>query len=205
MAQFFKQYLAEVGITLEIETFDQATFTGLVAFRPHPMDWNLAFATTDCSPDAYVGPYYILHEEMIGIWNWGGWKNTEFSALVDAHWTEVNDQARAELFKEAHGIAAEEIACLWLYNEKITVGYNEDFKGWRWVAHPMQGHGSGLYPISLVEVYHVPSQQQTTITQIKTTVETQVTTAVAEFSYAIVFAMGLALFVPLVFTRRRRK
>lgn len=204
ISQFVQSYLAEVGITLELQQFESTTFYNEVAFKPaETHEWNIAYARTDCSPDACVGPYFILHQDMLGDWNWGGWDNKEFSDLITEAFTEIDDQARANLYKRANTIAAEDVSNIWLYNMLQSVAYNEDFQGWRWIAHPMQGFGHGLYPLSMINIYYVPAQQVTTMTAIETTVQT-VTTAVSEFTS--ITALGLAaLLVPFALTRRRKK
>jgi len=201
MAQFFESYLAEVGIDLEIIALESTAAMAARAFRPGPFWWHLAWHGSDCSPDAWVGPVQSLHKDMIGIWNIGAYNNSEINELLDVGFTELDDQARANIYKKVASIAARDVPILWLYNGKQTVAYNEDFRGWRWIAHPMQGIGHGLYPLSLIDVYYVPIQEA----PITTTIET-VTTIVPEFSSAVAIVMGLAaLFVPIAVTRRRRK
>lgn len=123
--QIIQSNLAEIGINVELDQQNDATFWDVTVNKPENMQLSLKEWTGN--PDLlYTFQYYT--DEMKGEWNWEYFSDTRFSELRDAAWVESDEAKRGEMYKEMQTIMEDSGAFLFINNPPALALYNNKIK-----------------------------------------------------------------------------
>ncbi len=128
-------YLQEVGITLNLNVVDNATWTADRTAGKIPvtgMTWNALYPDGDFQMYNY---FYSSNSEAQGVY----YDNTEFDKALDDARTLTDETERAELYKKADSLLSlEDYACIPLYypqSQFIAKPYVENYKVGNLIYH----------------------------------------------------------------------
>jgi peptide/nickel transport system substrate-binding protein len=123
-AQIIADNLAPLGITVNIRTVDFATWLDEQSsghFDMLMMGW-----LGNIDPDDF---YYAQHHTE-GTSNAQKFSDPEVDRLLDAGRVETNQKARAEIYRKAATIIADEGSYIYLYNPSVIQAWNKDMSGY---------------------------------------------------------------------------
>ena len=121
-AQIMQANLAEAGITLELNGQDEGTFWSLDEARAADLQLHLKSWT------GYPDGYYIMQyftEEQIGYWNWEGFADAEFEALLVQARDTSDEAARGEIYKTMQAIMEDSGSFAFVSNEMTGLLYRD--------------------------------------------------------------------------------
>lgn len=128
-------YLSEVGINLELNVVDSATYSADRTAGKIPLtgvQWNALYPDGDFQMYNY---FYSSNSDAQGVF----YNNPEFDALLDEARKSTDEAERAELYKEADRILSlEDYACIPLYypqSQFIAKPYVEGYKVGNLIYH----------------------------------------------------------------------
>ncbi len=132
VAQAVGAYLSVVGINAVPTTSDYSAYVGqlFVPAEAQTLDMSM-FGYAPPGPDAALGMYFISHNSQIaprGL-NTAYYDNADYSALIDAAFTNPDREARAELLCEAQKIIWEDAPWLFLYFQDFPIVYRTGLEG----------------------------------------------------------------------------
>ncbi|MDX1881901.1 ABC transporter substrate-binding protein [Mycolicibacterium sp. 120270] len=123
-AQIIADNLAPLGITVDIRTVDFATW--LDEQNSGHFDMLMMGWLGNIDPDDF---YYAQHHTN-GTSNAQKYSNPEVDRLLDAGRVETNQDARAEIYRTAATIIADECSYIYLYNPSVIQAWNKDMTGY---------------------------------------------------------------------------
>lgn len=123
-AQIIADNLAPLDITVNIRTVDFATW--LDEQNSGHFDMLMMGWLGNIDPDDY---YYAQHHSK-GTSNAQKFSNPEVDRLLDAGRVETNQQARAEDYRRAATIIADQCSYIYLYNPSVIQAWNKDMSGY---------------------------------------------------------------------------
>lgn len=126
LAEYVRQALGEIGIEVEIVTQDYATFVRRVY---NDRDFHLAsfFANNTADPTIGVQRFYWSENFLPGVAfsNGAGYVDEEMDRLLEAAQTEVDPDARRDLFHEMQRLAMTDLPYLPLTHLDMITIYNQ--------------------------------------------------------------------------------
>lgn len=123
-AQIIADNLAPLGITVNIRTVDFATW--LDEQNTGHFDMLMMGWLGNIDPDDF---YYAQHHTD-GTSNAQKYSNPEVDKLLDAGRVETNQDARADIYRRAATIIADECSYIYLYNPSVIQAWNKDMSGY---------------------------------------------------------------------------
>ena len=123
MALVARAFLAEIGITLEVDAQDSGSF-----FSAGKGDAGKSLDTVMIRFNGKMDPNFLAQwftTSQIGVWNWQRWSDPKFDSLLDEASAELDTQKRAALFVEAQKRMEDSQAFVWLtYDVSVFVARN---------------------------------------------------------------------------------
>ena len=128
-AQVIQANLAQIGINLEVNLHEGATFwiLGDESAGEQWKDVELVLNRYSMTPDPYYATSWFTCEQ-VGIWNWERVCNTEFDALHAAGQTETDPAKRNEIYRKAQNLMEESGAYKFITHEATPVMYRDTIK-----------------------------------------------------------------------------
>lgn len=123
-AQIIADNLAPLGITVNIRTVDFATW--LDEQNSGHFDMLMMGWLGNIDPDDF---YYAQHHTD-GTSNAQKYSNPEVDRLLDAGRVETNQDARAEIYRKAATIIADDCSYIYLYNPSVIQAWRKDMSGY---------------------------------------------------------------------------
>ncbi|MGZ6779304.1 MAG: ABC transporter substrate-binding protein [Mycobacterium sp.] len=123
-AQIIADNLAPLGITVNIRTVDFATW--LDEQNSGHFDMLMMGWLGNIDPDDF---YYAQHHTD-GSSNAQKYSNPEVDRLLDAGRIETNQDARAEIYRKAATIIADDCSYIYLYNPSVIQAWRKDMSGY---------------------------------------------------------------------------
>ncbi|SOC47862.1 peptide/nickel transport system substrate-binding protein [Blastococcus aggregatus] len=124
-AQVIASQLAEVGITVEIETLDFATWLdrqGAGDYDAFYLGW-----LGNLDPAAF----YQEQHQTDGPNNYQGYSNPQVDQLLLEGSTETDDEARKEIYDQAAQIIVDDVSYLYLYNPDVVQAWAPGLSGYQ--------------------------------------------------------------------------
>lgn len=122
-AQVLAQQLAQVGITLNIETVEWATWLEEVYTNAN-YELTITGLTGKLDPNSILGRYESDYSK-----NFFGYRNEEYDALLEAARTETDEQQRMEEYRTCQQMLTEDAAAVYLCDPNLIVASRKDLKG----------------------------------------------------------------------------
>lgn len=123
-AQIIADNLAPLGITVNIRTVDFATW--LDEQNSGHFDMLMMGWLGNIDPDDF---YYAQHHTD-GTSNAQKFSNPQVDRLLDAGRVEINQDARADIYRKAATIIADECSYIYLYNPSVIQAWNTAMSGY---------------------------------------------------------------------------
>jgi len=121
-----QDYLSEVGVEVEIEALEWASF--LEKFRAEEPDWDMVLLAISSTPDPHTTfPWWL--EENIPQMNFSAYINKDVERLFDEAGATYDKDIRKEKYGEIQQIIAEEVPRVFLYYGKSWSGQSNRIKG----------------------------------------------------------------------------
>ena len=121
-AQIIQANLAEIGLNIELNGMDEATFWDLNAVKTS--ERQLTLKGWFGNPEAMYGLQYFTADELDG-WNWEGFDDPKYAELLDAAWGVADDAKRGEMYIQMQEIMEESGSFLFLDNGPGIVLYKK--------------------------------------------------------------------------------
>ncbi|MEM3114516.1 MAG: ABC transporter substrate-binding protein, partial [Nitrososphaerota archaeon] len=175
-AELIRDFLAQVGIVVEIVALDTAAWHERV-FKNWDFDMSI-FPFVHGPGPTYFIRYYTERGIVRASWsNAMGYNNPEFNELIFKAEYEINKEKEAELVRQALKILVEDQPAVWTCSRTFIAAVNLDFSdefdlgAWE--------HGMGTGYLNLEKIYWVKAPIRTEIITVEKTIEkTEVTTLV---------------------------
>lgn len=123
-AQIIADNLAPLGITVNIRTVDFATW--LDEQNNGHFDMLMMGWLGNIDPD----DFYFAQHHTNGTSNAQKYSNPEVDRLLDAGRVETNQDARAEIYRKAATIIADDCSYIYLYNPSVIQAWSKDMSGY---------------------------------------------------------------------------
>jgi peptide/nickel transport system substrate-binding protein len=121
-----QDYLADIGIKVEIQALEWASF--LEAFRSAEPDWDIVILTITTTPDPHTAfPWWS--EENIPDLNFSAYINKDVEALFEEAGGTYDRDVRKEKYGEIQRILAEDAPRVFLFYSKSRSAQNNRIKG----------------------------------------------------------------------------
>ncbi len=121
-----QDYLADVGVEVEIEALEWASF--LEKFRAEEPDWDMVLLAISSTPDPHTTfPWWL--EENIPQMNFSAYINKDVERLFDEAGATYDKDVRKEKYGEIQQMIAEDVPRIFLYYGKSWSGQNNRIKG----------------------------------------------------------------------------
>ncbi|MGB7285523.1 MAG: ABC transporter substrate-binding protein, partial [Salaquimonas sp.] len=121
-AQLMQANLAEAGITLELNGLDEGAFWSVDEARAADLQLHLKAWTGN--PDGFYTMQYFV-EDQIGAWNWEGFANKEYEAMLSEARILVDDDARGDVYKKMQSMLEESGDFVFVSQETIGLLYRD--------------------------------------------------------------------------------
>lgn len=131
VAEVIQKNLADIGVTAKIVSHEWATYLDL-AEKGEADAFMLGWTGDNGDPDNFI--YALLDEDNIGSNNYTYFKNDEMHDLLIEAQTEVDEEKRIELYKEAQEIIHDEAPWVPLAHSTPLLAGSKDLKGF--LPHP---------------------------------------------------------------------
>lgn len=132
-AQIWQADLAQIGITLKIDEFENAKFYDIVLKNSDLQGYNLAgWGTGRTKRDPAI--FFQTQQqygagEKAGMVNPYGWYNAEYEECVANGRIELDEAKRAALYQRANEILVDELPMIQVVTNPYVAGLNKDVKG----------------------------------------------------------------------------
>ena len=127
IAEIVQAKLADVGITLDIETLDDSAMTdahfGHEALNTAQL-FSVGFIT---NPDPSWSTVWFLCDQ-VEVWNWMEWCNEEYDNLHYAALKETDPAKRADMYIEMMKLWDEAAHTIWIAYPTLYFGYQTDIE-----------------------------------------------------------------------------
>ena len=134
MNEFMQQNFKAVGMDIEFDVVEWGTMLVAIrnaptAARSHGVDGiNISLSFTD--PSAMFR-YYSIDSFAPTNYNWGHWKNEEFTGLVRSAQTSFDKAEQTKLQAKAHGIVVDEAPWLFIVHDQNPRALSKKVKNFR--------------------------------------------------------------------------
>ena len=119
-AQIIQANLAEIGLNIELNAMDEATFWDVTAVKTP--DRQLTLKAWFGNPEAMYGLQYFTEAEFEG-WNWEGFDDPKYTELMNAAWEVADDQKRGDMYIEMQDIMEDSGSFLFVDNAPAIIMY----------------------------------------------------------------------------------
>jgi len=126
VAQIVQAQLSEVGITIDIRSYDPGVYWNL-GLESEGDDWK----NLDLTLMAYGGgidPSENLvwfTPDQVGVWNWERWSNAEFGELYDKALIELDNEKRDQMYLRMQDLMEESAAYVFLTHGTVAALYRD--------------------------------------------------------------------------------
>lgn len=131
--EIMRSQLAEVGIDLQLEVYDEATTTQIVYMEQDFDMYLIAGLSTAPDPNMISGYLHssriLLDNPIPGLYNVMGYDNPRVDELFDTGLTETDVEKRKVIYGELQEIIVDELPCYYLIEDRYPHFYWEDFVG----------------------------------------------------------------------------
>ena len=121
-AQIIQANLAEIGLNIELNGMDEATYWDGTAIKT--ADRQLTLKGWYGNPEAMYGLQYFTADEFEG-WNWEGFDDPRYTELMNAAWEVADDKKRGEMYIEMQAIMEESGSFLFVDNGPNVILYKK--------------------------------------------------------------------------------
>ncbi|MEM7224334.1 MAG: ABC transporter substrate-binding protein [Pseudomonadota bacterium] len=122
-AQIIQANLAAIGLNVELNAMDEATFWDVTAVKTP--DRQLTLKGWYGNPEAMYGLQYFTEAEFEG-WNWEGFDDPRYTELMNAAWEVADDKKRGDMYIEMQDIMEDSGSFLFVDNAPAVVMYKSD-------------------------------------------------------------------------------
>lgn len=130
-AEIIQNNLAEIGITVNIVREEWAPYLEKTAAGEHQI-YMLGWSGTNGDPDYFLSS--LLHGDLVGDSNREFYANDEVDKLLNEAKVEIDQEKRAEMYKEAQAIIAEDVPMVPLVHSTPVLASSSKVKNY--VPHP---------------------------------------------------------------------
>jgi peptide/nickel transport system substrate-binding protein len=131
MATAWQAQMEQIGVKVDVQMLPPDVFYSEDAGEK---SWYEAdFCIVDWGTRAVPVEYFNLTLVSDGIWNYSRWSNSEFDKIAAQIPQELDDTARADLYKQAQGMIQDEVPMLNLCVLKIGSGATDRLQGFEMV------------------------------------------------------------------------
>jgi peptide/nickel transport system substrate-binding protein len=121
-----QDYLADIGINVEIEALEWASF--LEKFRAEEPDWDMVILSVNSTPEPHTSfPWWT--RENIPELNFSAYINDDVEQLFDEAGGTYDLDVRKEKYAEIQQIIAEDAPRIFLFYSKSRSGQNKRIEG----------------------------------------------------------------------------
>lgn len=122
-AQVLAQQLSQVGITLNIETMEWATWLDEVYTNAN-YELTITGLSGKLDPDSILGRYHSQYSK-----NFFGYHNEEYDRLIDAAKTETDEESRREDYRRCQQLLTDDAAAVYLCDPNLIIACREGVGG----------------------------------------------------------------------------
>jgi len=129
LAEAVQGYLSEVGVTMDIQTFDWTTYKTKIETETYDVcfyGWN----GDNGDPDNFMN---LLSDSNVSM-NVSRFDDSEYKALIDRGVSTPEGSSRDEIYKQLEQMVVDKQPWMLISHAKNLVGYNPACKGW--IYHP---------------------------------------------------------------------
>jgi peptide/nickel transport system substrate-binding protein len=127
-AQIIQQYLAQVGIKMNIQLLEWSAFIKILNSPQMPKNFDAVLLGWSLSIDPDMYELWHSSEYPKGF-NLGGYKDKRVDELLEKGRTEINREKRKGIYKELYLKIANDQPYYFLYYPESVVGINKRVKG----------------------------------------------------------------------------
>ena len=131
VAEIIQNNLAEIGVEINIVREEWAPYLEKTQNGEHQM-YMLGWSGTNGDPDYFLSS--LLHGDHAGDSNREFYQNDEVDQLLDDAKVEIDQDLRADMYKQAQSIIAEEVPMIPLVHSTPVMATSKHVKGY--VPHP---------------------------------------------------------------------
>jgi peptide/nickel transport system substrate-binding protein len=121
--QIIQANLAEIGLNVDLNAMDEATFWDVSAIKT--ADRQMTLKGWFGNPEAMYTLQYFTEAEF-GGWNWEGFDDPRYTDLMNAAWEEADDTKRGNMYIEMQDIMEDSGTFLFIVNAPGAIMYNND-------------------------------------------------------------------------------
>ena len=132
VAEAVQAYLADIGVKVELRTYDWPTFMAVSTKTLDRTEVQMYFAGWGWpyyDADGFLYMYFSSFQHPPKGFNGTFYNNPEYDKLVAAARTTMVPAKRLELYKKASTMLWEDAAGIWLYVEPFSIAYRSKLKG----------------------------------------------------------------------------
>jgi peptide/nickel transport system substrate-binding protein len=122
-AQIIQANLAEIGLNIELNAMDEATYWDVTAVKT--ADRQMTLKAWFGNPEAMYGLQYFTSDEFEG-WNWEGFDDPRYTELMNAAWGVADNKKRGDMYIEMQDIMEESGTFLFVDNSPAVIVYRSD-------------------------------------------------------------------------------
>lgn len=138
VAAIIKSNLQEIGLAVEVKSFDSAQFAGEI-LKPGTMMFRQLITYAYPSPDA--GLYALLHSKSVGT-NLPRYSNPKVDALLDEARATLDTDARRQLYAQAEAIALDDAAVIPVFHYKAAGVMSKVLRGVTFMPSGYMNYGA---------------------------------------------------------------
>ena len=131
VAEIIQNNLAEIGVTVNIVREEWAPYLEKTQSGEHEM-YMLGWSGTNGDPDYFLSS--LLHGDNVGDSNREFYQNDKVDELLDAAKREIDQDKRAELYKEAQAIISDDAPMIPLVHSRPVMAISSKVKNY--IPHP---------------------------------------------------------------------
>ncbi|QZY53731.1 ABC transporter substrate-binding protein [Crassaminicella profunda] len=125
MGEVIVQQLEKVGIHAKIELVEWGVWLDRI-YKGRDYDMTIIGFSGKLDPNKILRRYCSNYSK-----NLMNYKNAKYDQLIEQANTEVNQEKRAKIYKEAQKILAEDAVCVFIMDPQFTVAMNKNIKGYK--------------------------------------------------------------------------
>jgi peptide/nickel transport system substrate-binding protein len=132
VAEAIQAYLADIGVKVELRTYDWPTFMAMTTQPLNKTEIELYFSGWGWpyyDADGFLFMYFSSFLHPPNGLNSTFYTNPEYDKLVATARSIMDPAKRLELYKKASTMLWEDAAGIWLYVEPFSIAYQAKFKG----------------------------------------------------------------------------
>jgi ABC-type transport system substrate-binding protein len=132
VAEAIQAYLADIGVKVELRTYDWPTFMALTTQPLNKTEIELYFSGWGWpyyDADGFLFMYFSSFLHPPNGLNSTFYTNAEYDKLVATARSIMDPAKRQELYQQASTLLWEDAAGIWLYVEPFSIAYQAKFKG----------------------------------------------------------------------------